>query len=175
MGVRNAIITVIILRVAGYIYMLFQPFAGFVLSMFLDIVDWYILVLNGLPREHYHKVDKPLDYLCYIFLIPVLIGTPVFPLYIATMIYRGIGHVIYHLYGNRRVFILFADLPQIVALLYFFSEAGWITFNILDPKILAICFVAKMIYEVLPHVYSKGQTWDLIQKILSGRPLSRSV
>jgi hypothetical protein len=140
--------------------MLFHPFEGFLLSLFLDVADWYILIWSGLEKKYYHVIDKPLDYLCYIFLIPVLVDTPVFGLYMATTIYRGIGYIAYYTLNTRKVFVIFADFPQVVALLYFVQQLYLPGLNIFDTKLLAVLFSLKVMYEFLPHYFNLAVTHD---------------
>lgn len=161
----QAIWTVTILRIAGYVYMLYSPFYGFLYSLFLDWIDWYILIWFGVKKEFYHTLDKPLDYLLYVFFIPILINSPIFPLYIGAMIYRAVGYLFYYATKNRKFFVLFADIPQVIIMLHFLKLYLIPDLNIFDIRLLMLVIPLKMFEELFHHVFPQGMTYIPIVRL----------
>ncbi|KKR06099.1 MAG: hypothetical protein UT34_C0001G0139 [candidate division WS6 bacterium GW2011_GWF2_39_15] len=161
---------VIILRLLGYLVIPFKPLEGILLSMFLDCVDWWILSWGGIPKRMYHVLDKPLDYIQYLVMLIPLFHTPIFPAYALLLLWRTIGLIIYTKKHSNKIFALFPNVAELLALIYLISEKFNLNINVLDFKILFLLLVIKVIQEFWLHYFSRGVTYQWIynlRKILS--------
>ncbi len=156
---------VVILRIAGYFTILWYPLEGILLSMFLDILDWYILSWGGVPRSTYHKVDKPIDYIQYLFMIPPILSTPIFPTYMLFLIWRTIGHLVYYKTGKRAFFILFPNVAEYIAIVYFISERYGLGVSANSLQVILIIIIFKIVMEVWLHYFAKGSSYDWGRRI----------
>lgn len=139
--------------------MLFNPFWGIVVSMILDMLDWYILSFAGLKVQQYHDIDKPLDYLQYIFLIPSVFNTSIFEAYIILLAWRTIGQIIFSKSNSHKIFILFPNIAEYLAFLYFFRLEFNLNFQLDEPLIVFGLFLFKLIQECVLHIPTWGYTW----------------
>jgi hypothetical protein len=141
--------------------MLFNPFWGMVISMVLDMIDWHILGFSGLKHKYYHEIDKPLDYIQYLFLIPLVFNTTIFEPYILLLAWRTIGQVMFSKFNTHRIFILFPNIAEYLAFLYFFRLEFSLNFQLDDPSIVFGLIIFKLAQESILHIPKWGYTWGL--------------
>jgi len=163
-GLRNYIsnpyvIAVIVLRLSGYIYMLFFPFEGILLSMLFDCIDWWILGMGNLPKNFYHVLDKPLDYIGYLFLLPILINSEIFNVYLIFLIWRTLGMIVYGYSNNRKFFILFPNISEYIAFLYLLDLKFNLGVDVLNFKVIIAIIIIKIIQELYLHYIATGNTY----------------
>ncbi|HRI05957.1 MAG TPA: hypothetical protein PLV59_03375 [Candidatus Dojkabacteria bacterium] len=157
--------TVILLRIGAYLFIPFYPLEAIALSIILDMLDWHILSWGNVPKEVYHKIDKPLDYIQYIFMIPMLIGTHIFIAYMGLLIWRTIGHYLYSKYQKRFVFILFPNIAEYIAIVYLVSERFHLNIDPLSTQVFTLILIFKLIQEIWIHYLAKGSSYDMAKNL----------
>lgn len=141
--------------------MLFFPFYGMLLSILFDILDWFILSFGRLKREQYDNIDKPLDYLQYSVLIPILINTPILFPYLLLLLYRTIGYYIVKKFNNEKLYIFFPNLAEYIALLYFFNIEFNLNIEIFSTQIILSLIAIKLFQEYWIHIKPNSYSWSL--------------
>ena len=155
---------VIILRISVYFLIPFYPLEAIVVSILLDMIDWHILSWGNVTQGLYHKIDKPLDYLQYLFMIPPLLNTPIFIPYIALLVWRTIGHFLYEKFQKRFVFILFPNMGEYIAIVYLISNRFELNINPLAPNIFLLILSFKLAQETWIHYLAKGTSYNFAKK-----------
>ncbi|MBI2356831.1 hypothetical protein HYV12_02145 [Candidatus Dojkabacteria bacterium] len=150
---------VIFIRVIGYIVILYFPLEGILLSIVLDMLDWHILSWGNIPQRLYHVLDKPLDYIQYLFMIPPLLNTPIFTHYIIFLIWRTIGHIIYTKFKQRFIFIIFPNIAEYLAIVYLLSEKFALNIDSTSFSVILGIVIFKIINEVWIHYLAKGTSY----------------
>lgn len=167
--VKRAIAIVFVFRFAGYVYTYFNPFAGLLLSFFLDAADSGVFYYMKVPMPYYHKVDKIIDYIQYVMLIPIVYTLPIFNIFCIFLGLRTIGLILFYYLRKVEIFILFPNFVDIIVFIYFTIEVfalglGW------DNYILwSIVFVLKMALEISFHGTKRGHNsyylWESIESL----------
>lgn len=155
------VIFISLIRVSGYVYMLFQPLYGMLLSMVLDMLDWIIFSFAKLQRKDYDKMDKLLDYLQSLFLIPLLFNTYIFNAYMLLLAYRTIGQIIYFFTHKKAVFLLFPNFAEYLALLYYIKIHFNFDFELSSMYVVLPLIAFKIFQEYWVHIKKKSYTWNL--------------
>ncbi|MCC7290036.1 hypothetical protein IT417_02195 [bacterium] len=155
------VVVVVILRVSGYIYMLYRPFEGMLISILFDILDWFILSFGKLPLKKYHEIDKPLDYLQYVFLIPILFHTPIFKVYLLLLGWRTIGYLLSLKLRTTKTYLFFPNFGEYVALIYFTIEKFSLKIDVYSMYILVPLVIGKFCQEYWIHFksYTVSYSW----------------
>ncbi len=155
------VLFVVAMRVSGYIYMLYRPLEGMILSIFLDILDWFILSFGKFKKEDYHKIDKPLDYLQYLFLIPIVFNTYIFEAYMLLLGWRTIGQIIASKTGNRALYFFFPNIAEYLALLYFIKVRFNLNIELDAWFIVAGLITFKLVQEYWIHIKKASHSWHI--------------
>jgi hypothetical protein len=162
----------IVLRLAAALLIFIAPLEGILLSFIFDHLDSYLWAYSGLTKKEYHEIDKPLDFLTYIPELLVVIDTPIRLLALFLFLYRTLGHVLYSMTGNHKIFLLFPNFFEHYVLAYFIILRFDLTISVFDIRIFIIIAVLKMLQEVYIHCFSIDIAWRYILPILEGRPTS---
>lgn len=158
-------ILIILMRLSGYAVIPFYPLEGMILSIVFDYLDWIIITISDLPKALYHRLDKVLDYIQYIVLIPVLYTTPIFTLYMVFLIWRTIGHILFEKYGNKKVFFLFPNMGEYLALIYFLDLKFMWGIDVQSLTVLVPLLLFKLVMEYILHFKSKGSSYEKVQRL----------
>lgn len=159
------VILVIVYRIAGYVFMMYRPLEGMIISFIFDMLDWWTFSFGKLPVEIYEDYDKPLDYIQYIFLIPLLYSTPIFLPYMLFLIWRTLGHLVYHKTLNRKFFILFPNIAEYIAFIYFLDLQVPLDLYPLSPLPFAGILLFKLFQEIGLHYSPKNITYHWGQSV----------
>lgn len=153
------VIFVTFMRLTGYVYIFFNPILGIFLSMFLDVLDWFILSFGRIKREDYDRIDKPLDYIQYLFLIPILFNTPIFNFYIFLLLYRTFGYIFVRLTKNEKLFIFFPNFAEYYALAYLLINEYDINLSLYSFELFISLFLLKIFQEYWIHIKPNSYSW----------------
>lgn len=159
------ILAVLVMRISGYIFMLFYPFEGLILSLFFDCLDQYFFAWGNIGKEHYHKWDKPIDYLEYPIILYLCLDTQVFPVIIILFAYRTIGHVLYYFRKDDKIFILFPNILEYYFLVYLVITRFNFAININDWRIWLGLIIFKLIQEVYVHIFPNDTAYKVVPLI----------
>ena len=178
------IIIVLVVRIGGYVLTYFAPLLGLSLAYVFDLFDALVFYLCKVPVGQYHLIDKPLDYLQYIMLIPIAYKTPVFNLFTIALVWRTFGMVLYEMTKNRLWFILFPNCVDYVLFIFFLLEflhrlapmtgiLGAIqSLQWSDPRIWIGLVLFKLVQEISMHGLYTGDpytAWKNIGGFFSGK------
>jgi hypothetical protein len=175
------ILLVIIIRIAGYVYTLFAPLPGLLLSFAFDFLDGGVFYFTGASVAYYEYIDKPLDLLQYFFLIPVARKTPVFKTFLSLLAFRLVGQLLFLATGLRGFLIFFPNFVEYSLFVYFvfeFFKTKPIT-NVFigffhsvkwnDLRLWGVLLVLKIIQEVGLHGPTADSRtfwmWEQIEKL----------
>lgn len=154
------VIFVSVMRISGYVYMLYRPLEGILLSMLFDVLDWLILSFGKLPLKEYHNVDKPLDYLQYLFLIPLVFNTYIFDAYILLLAYRTLGQFVVSYFKDRRLYFLFPNFAEYLALAYFLIQRFNWNLELDSIYFIVSLTILKLVQEYWIHVKPFSLSWN---------------
>jgi hypothetical protein len=110
-----AVIGISIVRVVGALLILLDPFAGFLLTCFLDYIDAQILIrFCGINRNKYHLWDKNIDWFTYVVMLTYGSNFGFFlPLFLLLFL-RFFGQFMFLKKQSVRYFIFFPNLFEAV-------------------------------------------------------------
>ncbi len=151
-----AVIFVIMVRVLSALYILIDPFWGFMLYLFFDFVDGYLFAKPGLSTKHYMQLDRPLDWLGYLTMLIVVSGTQLFPFFLILLFIRLIGQIFYMKTGDTKYYIVF---PNYYEAFYFWfillAQLGkdYSNIGLVGLLFLIILFVIQFLRELFIHKY----------------------
>jgi hypothetical protein len=149
---------IIVMRVGGFLYMFIDPVIGILLSFLFDCLDAFVLYLFDVPYSgHYHKIDKRLDYLQYVLLLPIAWFYPIFNVILIAYIFRTIGDVLVYFTNRRIFFIIFPNFIEYIFLIYLIIDRFSLPINWYSPYILIPLCIFKLVQELLIHKTSFGQ------------------
>jgi hypothetical protein len=158
-------IAIIVMRLSGYAVIPFYPLEGMILSIIFDYADWMIMTVSDLPKALYHRLDKIIDYIQYIVLIPVLYNTEIFPLYMIFLVWRTVGHILFEKYNNKKLFFIFPNMAEYLALLYFLNlRFNW-NLNVQSVEVLLMLLVFKLVTEYILHFKSTGSSYEKVHRL----------
>ena len=142
-----------VLRIIGYFVIFVNPVVGVLLSMFLDIIDGLLFGFGGFSLEEYHRFDKPVDYIQYVFMLIPAYFQPIFTIYVALLLFRTVGMLLYRRYHSRWLFVIFPNVAEYYFLLYFLNQAfGWFTYSGNEVTILLMLYLFKLLHEYYLHI-----------------------
>ena len=137
-----------------------NPFLGLALYMVFDGCDTFILEdFGGLNYFEYENLDKVIDSVTFLILLPIGFKYGVFYALLALLIFRLLGTFIYLLRRNEKYLILFPDFY--ISFLFFtiiLKETGLYPKNNLSEYIflLAGLIIFQLSMEIVYHyVYPK--------------------
>ena len=143
----------VILRLIAAGTILFQPLYGMLASFFMDWFDAYLLIQRaGISREAYHTLDKNLDEVWALVMLAVGLATPYRIILTILFLFRLIGHGIYLMTNDTRVFLFFPNVFEF-AFFWFVALAPWVgTYSVSRfMETLLILTVLKVIQELSLH------------------------
>lgn len=150
----KAVRTVFWVRFLAYFLIYLSPVWGMVLAIFLDSWDWDYLEKYKVSKDWYHRIDKVVDYLEYLVIIPLILGTPIASLYMIFLVWRTIGTILYFFAGMKtRLFILFPNVAEYLALAYFISETYQFGWNVTSLPWLVGLLIFKLLMELQLHYF----------------------
>lgn len=154
------LIIILVMRIGGFLYMYIDPITGILLSFLFDCLDAFTLYLFGVPYSgYYHKIDKRLDYLQYIMVLPIAWQYPIFPYVLGALIYRSIGDLIVLYTGKRYFFVIFTNVVEYILLIYLVILKYNLPFNWNDPIVLLCLLLFKLTCEMIVHVLPIGRQY----------------
>lgn len=141
-------------RFLAYFLIYLSPFWGMVLAIYLDSWDWDYLQKYNVSKTWYHRIDKVVDFLEYLVIIPLVLTTPIAPYYLVFLIWRTVGMVLYFVYEKKPVvFVIFPNMAEYLALLYFASEQFNFGWEVTSISWLVGLLVFKLIIELQFHYF----------------------
>lgn len=157
---------VTIMRLSGYLLMFWDSFWGLMVSFLFDCLDALILYLFSIPyTKNYHNIDKRLDYLQYLLLLPIAYSTPVFIYVLLALAWRTIGEILVFKTEKRTYFILFPNFVEYIFLIYIVIEKFELSISFDNPVIWIALLIFKVVQEIIVHNtpfgkhYWSGITW----------------
>ena len=146
----------LILRLAVPFTVFTSPYFATITILVLDWADCSFYNRWGFNRKEYNLIDKTLDLYWYIFILIYSFSyLPLFGLLFILFVYRLVGTFIYFIKRDDKIFIYFPNVFENV--FYFLLILQFLKFYdyLLQPKyfipIFLICFVVRMIFELLAH------------------------
>ncbi|HVX92656.1 MAG TPA: hypothetical protein VHA74_00915 [Candidatus Dojkabacteria bacterium] len=144
-------IFVIVGRFLGYVFILYRPLEGILFSILFDILDFEILSIGNIHWKLYNKIEKPVDYFQYIFMLVPAYYTPVFLPYVILLGIRTMGMGAYYIFNSDRVFIIFPNMAEYFLLFYFIFQRLNINISVVSWQFLAILYIFKLAQEYIMH------------------------
>lgn len=145
------------MRLLCYIVLFFDPFVGILLSFLLDFCDAGILYIFNVPRndyeKEYHHIDKPLDYIMYLLILPLTYNTPIFNLILISLILRTVATFIYAKSNNRKIFVLIPNFVEYIYLVYLLGIKIGYEGLIFDYRAWIVLILFKLGQEIVLHIY----------------------
>ncbi|MCC7304193.1 hypothetical protein IT418_02140 [bacterium] len=153
----KAVRTMFWVRFLAYFLIYLSPFWGMVLAIYLDTWDWDYLQKYKVSSKWYHRIDKVVDYLEYLVIIPLVIGTPIAELYLLFLAWRTMGMILYFFAEmNSKLFVIFPNMAEYLALLYFASETFGFGWNVTHWQWLLGLLIYKLVFELQFHYFQVG-------------------
>jgi hypothetical protein len=154
------VLIISVIRISGYLYMFVDPIVGILVSFFFDIIDSWILYMFGVPyKGYYHSIDKRLDYLQYIIMIPLVVRYPIFPYFIAVLIYRTIGDLLVYITGKRYYFLFFPNFVEYIVLIFLVIDRYSLPVKWDNPYIITALIAIKLVQEGVLHIFGKDKSY----------------
>lgn len=155
-NIKTGIFTVIFLRIAAAILIIFNPFLGFILTLVFDFIDAYFLKhLFKMPWSEYHRLDKYVDWFTYICMFYVGVGVGYFWSLGFWLLVRFCGQVAYMYTKRTEYFILFPNFFEVAFLwLVVLKERPYFSNNTTpETTWLLFLFLIKVIQELWIHLF----------------------
>ncbi len=144
-------------RFLGYFAIYISPFWGMVLAIYLDTWDWDYLQKYKVSKLWYHRIDKVVDYIEYLMIIPLVIGTPIAAYYLLFLAWRTVGMILYFYFEvNPKLFVLYPNMSEYIALIYFFAQTFNLSWDITKWQWIVGLLIFKIIIELELHVFKFG-------------------
>ena len=136
---------------------LYNPILGVIISILLDIADYYFFSFGRFRLSEYHAMDKPIDYIQYIFMIIPAIDTPILVPYLVLLWWRTVGMVGFEL-GLIKVkyFILFPNIAEYIFLAYFIIQWLKLDISVFDWYVFIPILLFKLWQEWQLHKPKKS-------------------
>ena len=153
---NSTVKTVSLVRLFVPIYILHDPFVGFVLTCIADYFDAYFIKhREGYSWHEYHTIDKALDWVSYIFMFISGLVYGVEQQLIFWMLFRFVGQVIVSASKKTGFFILFPNIFEFVFVWYVII-GGYFHINISSVPFwvwLSVVILLEELQEVWIHYY----------------------
>ena len=149
---------VILTRIISAIIMFFFPITGYLLTVFTDVTDlWILLIFNSAFNIHYNIIDKIIDFFTLTIALiislkfdKILKNTSIF-LYI----WRLIGFFLFFLINNKFLLFLFPNIFENFFLFCIIQRKFFVNFKITKKNIwyiLILVTLPKLFHEWFLHV-----------------------
>lgn len=175
MGKTAIIIGTIVLRLLAATAIVISPIIGMIASLFLDWFDSYLLIQRaGITRKQYHTIDKNIDQIWSLVMLGVGIFSPYKTLLVRLFVFRLIGHGIYSVTHNTRVFLFFPNVFEFV-FLWFVALSPWLSRfnNRYFWLVFSALFVLKVAQEYVLHWFWPAYLLRMKKKHVTYTPLLR--
>jgi len=151
------VIGVFFFRIAGAISMFWFPWWGLWLSFAFDYFDcWFLMQKVGYSREMYHRVDKWLDWVCYIVEYCIAVQYGMVFLFTFLLLWRFIGQYLFAKTGKTIYFLLTPNMFEVAYMWLVAAPLEHVT-SVLPSSFyreVFICFVVlKIIQEIWLHYF----------------------
>lgn len=146
----------IIARILAALYILVEPFWGFVAYLFFDFVDGYLFSKPGLTTVQYMKFDRPLDWLGYLTMLVVVSNTRFFPFFLILLGFRLVGQIYYMKTSNVKYYILFPNFYEVFYVWFivlYLLDGRYFIVGAREVLFLILLFIFQFIRELLIHKY----------------------
>lgn len=170
----KATTVVFLVRFLCYFLIPFWPVEGMILAIILDILDYQYFAREGIAMDQYRLMDKPIDYLQYLFMIPLAITTPVWTLYWITLLWRTIGSLFKKYTGWKYTYVIFPNMAEYILLIYFMAERFDWNIEVASYEVLLGLLTFKTIIELyIGFVTNKPELTltEIMRKLLGMEPL----
>lgn len=146
--------TMFFVRLLSYLSIYITPFWGILLAIYFDAWDWDYLQKYNMPKHWYHRIDKVVDYVEYLILLPIMYFTPVFYWYLGFLLWRTIGTAWYFFADTKdSIFVFFPNMAEYIALFHFMSETFGLGWNVVSWQWLFGLLVYKTLVELQLHYF----------------------
>ncbi len=149
------VVIVVVFRILAAIYIFFNIFWGFLVTLVFDFIDAYFLRQKAkLSWNRYQLVDKALDIIPYSVMLIVSIKYGVFSFLLLLFIYRLIGEILFFVTKKTFYLILFPNFFSIAFILFVFLQEVGINFDISSVKyfvLMLFFFLLQIIFEIVLH------------------------
>lgn len=143
-----------LVRLLSYLSIYITPFWGMILAIYFDAWDWDYLQKYNMPKHWYHRIDKVVDYIEYIVILPLMFFTPVFYWYVGFLIWRTLGTLLYFFAKTKdSIFVLFPNVAEYIALFYFMSVTFSLGWNVVSAPWLLGIVIYKLAVELQLHYF----------------------
>jgi len=129
---------------------LIWPVNTVIVSFFLDVIDGDFAPFS-VSQKKYQELDKIFDYWVYIFeMAYAWIHLSDYKiLLLALLVWRTIGHIIFHFRQNRSIFLIFGNYFENVFFLVFFADHfSSLKFILEERGVFAFSLAAVLIIKV---------------------------
>lgn len=144
------------IRIFIPLYILINPFVGFVLTCLADYFDAYFIKhREGYTWHEYHTIDKALDWVSYIFMFISGVISGVAGQLFFWMLFRFVGQIVVSKSKKTWYFILFPNIFEFVFVWYvvigsyFHFEISSVPFWLWMSTVITL----KEIQEIWIHYY----------------------
>lgn len=156
---------VTLIRVVAAVYILYDPFWGFILSSVLDILDYHIIKQYvPLTDEAYHAWDKKVDWTMYLSELWVMARYGLLWLFVPLFLWRLVGHIWSIRIHRRIVYIFTPNVFEVmfVWIILFYTPGQSIVDTYHAHQLWLVLFlVIKMLQEILIHIIWGTKTTEL--------------
>ena len=105
-------------EVRSAILLVRYPFLAGWANFVLDTVDGDVLIPLGLSDPTYQRIDKPADWVTYVFMVVTARDWPNWRIVLVLFLFRSIGQALFFLTGDELVFFFFPNFLEPLFLAY---------------------------------------------------------